>query len=139
MSPRRPLRVLIALVGVSALTVTGAFAAGLQDPIPAPIPPAGVDIALEPVASGLVSPVAAARAPGDGHHLFVADQAGKLWGVTVHGHGGRHDQWLIADLSGLLVDNLAAVIPGLPYDERGFLGVAFDPGFKHNGLLYTFT
>ena len=31
------------------------------------------------------------------------------------------------------------MIPGLPYDERGFLGVAFDPDFKHNGLLYTFT
>ena len=26
-----------------------------------------------------------------------------------------------------------------PYDERGLLGVAFDPKFKHNGLLYTFT
>ena len=31
------------------------------------------------------------------------------------------------------------MIPGLAYDERGFLGVAFDPRFKHNGLLYTFT
>ncbi len=138
MSKRRSLRVLTALVGALALTATSAFAAGIQDPIPAPIPPAGVDIALETVASGLVSPVAAARAPGDGHHLFIADQNGMLWGVTVHGHGGRHDKWLVADLSGLLVGNLATVI-GIPYDERGLLGVAFDPKFKHNGLLYTFT
>ena len=138
MSQRRTLRVLTALVGALALTATSAFAAGIQDPIPAPIPPAGVDIALETVASGLVSPVAAARAPGDGHHLFIADQNGMLWGVTVHGHGSRHDKWLVADLSGLLVGNLATVI-GIPYDERGLLGVAFDPKFKHNGLLYTFT
>ena len=92
MSQRRSLRVLTALVGALALTATSAFAAGIQDPIPAPIPPAGVDIALETVASGLVSPVAAARAPGDGHHLFIADQNGMLWGVTVHGHGGRRRQ-----------------------------------------------
>ncbi len=154
MSHRRSLRVLVALVGALALTATSAFAAGIQDPIPAPIPPAGVDIALETVASGFVSPVAAARAPGDGHHLFIADQNGMLWGVTVRGHGHGHGdgdgdrhghggdgagKWLVADLSGLLVENLAKVIPGLAYDERGLLGVAFDPKFKHNGLLYTFT
>ena len=88
-------------------------------------------------------------APGHGHDLFVADQNGMLWGVTVHGrgeghghghgHGNGNGKWLVADLSGLLVDDLAQVIPGLAYDERGFLGVAFDPRFKHNGLLYTFT
>ena len=163
MSHRRSLRVLVALVGAVALTATSAFAAGLQDPIPDPIPPAGVDIALKTVASGLESPVAAAVAPGHGNDLFVADQNGMLWGVTVdgrgdghgHGHGDGHGdgdghghrdgdgngngKWLVADLSGLLVDDLAKVIPGLAYDERGFLGVAFDPRFKHNGLLYTFT
>ena len=61
MSHRRSLRVLVALVGALALTATSAFAAGMQDPIPAPIPPAGVDIALETVASGLVSPVGLPR------------------------------------------------------------------------------
>ena len=140
-----------------ALEDCGAFAAGIQDPIPDPIPPAGVDIALETVASGLVAPVAAARAPGDGHHLFVADQNGMLWGVTVRGHGhghghgdghgGRHGhgagagKWLVADLSGLLVGNLAQLIPGLPYDERGLLGVAFDPRFpsSHSMVAFSFT
>ena len=78
-------------------------------------------------------------------------RTGSLWGVTVHGRGGRHGddgqgrhghdhgRWLVADLSGLLVSDLAAVIPGLPYDERGFLGLAFDPDFRRTGLLYTFT
>ena len=98
MSHRRSLRVLVAVAGAVALTATSAFAAGLQDPIPAPIPPAGVDIALKTVASGLESPVAAAVAPGHGNDLFVADQNGMLWGVTVdgrgdgdgHGHGDGH-------------------------------------------------
>ena len=85
------------------------------------------------------SPVAATTAPGDGHHLFVADQDGKLWSITVHGHGDRHERWLVADLSGLLVGDLAQIITGLPYDERGLLGVAFDPDFRHDGPLYTFT
>ncbi len=151
MSHRRSLRVLIALVGAVALTTTGAFAAGIQDPIPDPIPPAGVDIALKTVASGLVSPVAAARAPGDGHHLSSPTRTGccgAVDGVATatatatarqRPRPRRQGKWLVADLSGLLVDDLAKVIPGLPYDERGFLGVAFDPRFKHNGLLYTFT
>ncbi len=100
MSQRRSLRVLTALVGALALTATSAFAAGIEDPIPAPIPPAGVDIALETVASGLVSPVAAARAPGDGHHLFIADQNGmdpvteiRMSGLGVAVHlGWRHGE-----------------------------------------------
>ncbi len=37
------------------------------------------------------------------------------------------------------MSDLAQVIPGLPYDERGLLGLAFDPRFERNGLLYTFT
>jgi glucose/arabinose dehydrogenase len=141
-----------AAVSLVAVTALSASAAGLSDPIPAPIPQARVDIALKPVARGLQAPVAATTAPGDRHHLFVADQNGKLWGVTVHGrgrhghggddrsrHGHDHGRWLVADLSSLLVGDLAQVITGLPYDERGFLGLAFDPGFRHNGLLYTFT
>lgn len=146
--------VLVAVGAAIVFTASTAFAAGLADPIPAPIKDAVVRVALEPVASGLESPVAASAAPGDDHHLFVADQNGKIWGVPVtdrddgedgDGRDGRedgddrHGRWLVADLSGLLVHDLAAVIPGLAYDERGLLGLAFDPRFEDNGLLYTFT
>jgi glucose/arabinose dehydrogenase len=92
-------------------------------------------VALKPVLDGLVAPLAAAQAPGDNDHLFVADQAGQIWGTSLAGGG----KWLVADLSGLLVDDLAQVIPNLAYDERGLLGLAFDPRFERNGLVYTFT
>lgn len=137
------------VVAVVALTASSAVAAGLTDPIPQPIRQSAVDVQLMPVVDGLVSPVTATQAPGDHRHLFIADQAGQIWGAAIprrrehDGHDGhdRADQgkWLVADLSGLLVDDLGAVIPGLAYDERGLLGLAFDPHFEHNGLLYTFT
>src|SRR3954453_14187280 len=140
MSKYRIPGVIAVAVASLAVTAVSAFGAGLSDPIPAPIRPAGIDIRLETVANGLESPVDATTAPGERHHLFVADQNGKLWGLTVHRHHhSNRSKWLVADLSGLLVDDLANVIPGLAYDERGFLGVVFDPRYKHNGLLYTFT
>jgi len=131
---------------VVALTAPSAAAAGLSDPIPAPIPASGVQVALRPVLDGLVSPTTAKPIPGSGHGLVVADQDGKIWGVIDHRghrdhrHGDRRDTWQVADLSSLLVDDLGKV-PGIPipYDERGLLGLAFDPNFRHNGLLYTFT
>ncbi len=135
---RKPSIILASVVSVIALTASSAMAAGLSDPIPQPIRDSGVDVALEPVLDGLISPVAATQAPGDHHHLFVIDQAGQIWGTSLADSKHPHS-WLVADLSGLLVDDLAAVIPGLAYDERGLLGLAFSPRFKHNGLLYTFT
>src|SRR3954454_22255648 len=126
---------------VVALTAPSAAAAGLSDPIPAPIPASRVHVALRPVLDGLVSPTTAKPIPGRRHGLIVADQNGKIWGVIDHRRHGHHrDTWQVADLSSLLVDNLGKV-PGIPipYDERGLLGLAFDPHFRHNGLLYTFT
>lgn len=134
----------VSVVAVLTLTATSAVAAGLNDPIPPPIRPSGIQVALTPVADGLVSPVTASQAPGDRHDLFVADQAGQIWGVPLDDerHGEKSagaGKWLVADLSGLLVADLAKVIPGLPYDERGLLGLAFDPHFRSTGKLYTFT
>ncbi len=126
----------VAAVAVLAVATPASAATALFDPIPAPIPVSRTGIALKTVASGLVSPVTGTVAPGDSKHLYVADQGGRIWAVDVRGGSSKT---LVADLSGLLVASLAKVIPGLPYDERGLLGLAFDPGFKHNGLLYTFT
>ena len=133
---RVPRSVALAAVAVMAVAVPAAAAPALNDPIPAPIPVSRVEVALKPIATGLVSPVAGTVAPGDHKHLYVADQGGKIWQVDLR---GRAPKRLVADLSGLLVSDLAKVIPGLPYDERGLLGLAFHPQFKRNGLLYTFS
>ncbi|GAB3083251.1 PQQ-dependent sugar dehydrogenase [Pedococcus soli] len=126
----------LAAVAVIAVAAPVAAATALADPIPSPIPVSNTRIALKPVATGLVAPVTGAVAPGDHDHLYIADQGGQIWQVDVR---GRSPKTLVADLSARLVSDLAKVIPGLPYDERGLLGLAFDPGYKHNGLLYTFT
>jgi glucose/arabinose dehydrogenase len=133
---RVPRSIALAAVAVVAVAAPAAAAPALSDPIPAPIPASNIQVALMPVATGLVAPVTGTVAPGDDKHLFVADQGGKIWQVDVR---GREPQSLVADLSGRLVSDLAKVIPGLPYDERGLLGLAFDPRFERNGLLYTFT
>ena len=65
--------------------------------------------------------------------MFVSDQDGILWTIDL----SSGDKSVFADLSGLLVP-LGAFGPGT-FDERGFLGIAFHPGYAANGLLYTLT
>lgn len=131
--------------------------APLADPLPAPIPPSQAEVALTTVMSGLVSPVAAAVAPGDRRHLYVADQTGQVWRMRTSskdGHDGHDDHEgedehdrdhrrgaakpeLFLDLSALLVSPLG--LGPRRFDERGLLGIAFHPQFRYNGLFYTFT
>lgn len=116
----------------------------LADPIPGPIPASPVQVGLETVMTGLVSPVAGAVAPGDRTHLYVADQAGQVWRVPIANREDGDDDdnaanrqpELFLDVSNLLVP--LGLGPG-KYDERGLLGIAFHPQFKFNGLFYTFT
>jgi glucose/arabinose dehydrogenase len=104
----------------------------LEDPIPGLIPQSPVRIALQSVQSGLVAPVAAASAPGDPAHLYVADQVGQIWRVALAGAAQDTPTDLFLDVKAMLVQ-LGN------YDERGLLGLAFHPGFAVNGLFYTFT
>ena len=151
-----------ALAGIAAATAgSGAFAqqpVPLPDPIPAPIPRSDARVALETVMTGLVSPVAAAVAPGERRHLYVADQVGQVWRIhtAVRGddgdaHGDKeHDDddrsgrgvgaqqpELFLDVRSLLISPLG--LGPTRFDERGLLGIAFHPQFRHNGLFYTFT
>jgi hypothetical protein len=102
--------------------------------------------------SGLVSPVAGAVAPGERRHLYVADQTGQLWRVRIadRAEDGIEDEMDDASAPGgasrspeLFLDLSLLLVPlGLgpaKYDERGFLGSAFHPQFRFNGLFYTFT
>jgi glucose/arabinose dehydrogenase len=133
----------------------------LEDPIPALIKPSPIQISLEPVMSGLVSPVLGTTAPGDRDHIYVADQVGQVWRVAVeddrlaerlgdrladrltrladrlaHRDSTRQSAELFLDVKALLVK---LGIPPSNYDERGLLGLAFHPDFRTNGLFYTFT
>jgi hypothetical protein len=112
----------------------------LADPIPALIPQSPIRIALETVQSGLVSPVAAAVAPGDHNHLYVADQTGQVWRIATanredgdddgnddHGNdqqGASRQPQLFLDVSKLLVS--LGLGPG-KYDERGLLALPSTP------------
>lgn len=149
MSPRWSLLVVgvtgllgLATVGTSAapgLQIIGASVPaakpGLSDPIPAPIGTGQIQVGLRTVATGLVSPVAGAFAPGITNRLFVADQIGKIWSVDTGSHPSP--KTLFANLSDLVV-RLGDVMPGSHYDERGLLGLAFDPDYAENGLVYTY-
>ncbi len=115
----------ILLVGTTALAAPGLLAdvIGQSDKT----------ISLELVAEGLTAPNFGTFAPGDAGRLFVSDQDGILWTIDL----SSGDKSVFADLSGLLVP-LGAFGPGT-FDERGFLGIAFHPGYAANGLLYTLT
>ena len=143
-----------ALAGIVATAVSAQTGTPtpLADPIPGQLAQSHARVALETVISGLVSPVAAAVAPGDRRHLYVADQIGLVWRVHTgqrveDGADGAEDRdeddrvsrqpTRFLDVRSLLVSPLG-LGPGR-FDERGLLGIAFHPQFRFNGLFYTFT
>ncbi|MGI9596075.1 MAG: PQQ-dependent sugar dehydrogenase [Acidimicrobiales bacterium] len=129
---KRLLSLVVAML-LLAVTAAPASAQALDDPIPEPIGNSKIAVGLELLTDGLVSPLAARTAPGHDDHLFIVDQVGKLFAVDID----SGDRVMVADVSSLLVD-LGAFGPGT-FDERGFLGVAFDKRYRHNGYLYTYT
>ena len=152
MKPSTMFRILMPALAGMVATAAGAQApAPLADPIPGQLAQSHARVALETVVSGLVSPVAAAVAPGDRRHLYVADQIGLVWRVHIANRaedgddgddddaddaGSRQPEQFL-DVRSLLVSPLG-LGPG-KYDERGLLGIAFHPQFRFNGLFYTFT
>lgn len=139
-----PRKVAVIRVAAAAALLVATCSAGrvlaqvhtpLTDPIAAPIPASGITIGLETVMSGLVQPTAGAVAPGDPNHLYVADQVGKIWVVDVSHRRNQEPPRLFLDISGRLV---TLGLGPTKYDERGLLGIAFHPGFRENGLFYTY-
>ncbi|HAM70618.1 MAG TPA: hypothetical protein DCM86_03130 [Verrucomicrobiales bacterium] len=70
------------------------------------------------VVTGLTSPTAMAFTP-DGR-LFIAQQSGEIRILK----------------SGLLLPDPFVVVPTAALAERGLVGIAIDPGFSSNGLVY---
>ena len=91
------------------------------NPIPAVIPHGPHRIELQLVASGLVSPTLLVAAPDGTNRQFILDQPGKVWVIE----NGTMLPTPFLDVTALLVP----LSPG--FDERGLLGLAFDPGFNN--------
>src|SRR4051812_959619 len=114
MSPFRALRaalVLLILVASGAACTTS------------PVPLDEVQLALQPVASGLASPVYLTAPAGDAR-LFIVEQPGRVRIV-------KAGQLLATPF----LDISAKVLSG---GERGLLSVAFDPQYATNGFFYVY-
>lgn len=129
---RRPWRarlVLVALLGLGS----GAQAMTV---LPA-IPFGDIAVQLKTVASGLSAPDYAISAPGDASRLFVVEQNGLLRAV-------ENGSLLATPALDLRSRVSPPLNPANANDERGFLGLAFHPGFNTPGSvgygkLYTYT
>ncbi|XP_031198854.1 HHIP-like protein 2 isoform X1 [Mastomys coucha] len=88
-----------------------------------------LQLCLAEVANGLRNPVSMVHA-GDGtHRFFVAEQVGVVWVYLPD--GSRLEQPFL---------DLKSMVLTTPWigDERGFLGLAFHPKFRHNRKFYIY-
>ena len=118
----------------SLLLATAAWAAPVDDPFPAKIAKSEVRVELQPVATGLASPVLLLPAPDKSGRLFVVDQVGTV--RAIEKGALRAEPFL--DVRARLVEL------NTNFDERGLLGLAFDPGFDNpqslgHRRLFTYT
>jgi glucose/arabinose dehydrogenase len=86
------------------------------------------DAAIQVVATGLTTPLGIVAAPDGSGRLFVIEQTGRIW--ILRDDGIENHPFL--DLS----DRLVTLAPS--YDERGLLGLAFDPDFASTGRFFVY-
>jgi len=102
------------------------------NPLPSDLPLGDIEIRLETIASGLLSPIAAVSAPQEDGFIYVVEQGGVVLRVDLT--DGEKEVFL--DFSDELVSNYGEIIGG--FDERGLLGFAFHPNFVQNNRVYTY-
>ncbi len=137
---RRAVPIVIAFVIMIGLASPASADHG--DPIPEPVPASDAEFELQLVADGFTTPLLGTHAPGNNRQLFVVDQVGTVTAIDLRSNGGGvPDSFTFLDVgpsgADLLVP-LGAFGPG-SFDERGFLGLAFHPDYRRNGLVYTYT
>ena len=125
------------LVCMIAASVAAASASHAADAILPDIGAGSLSIKLDPIVTGLGAPDYAISAPGDVGRLFVVEQKGTLLVV-------QNGSLLPSPALDLSVRLGATFNPANANDERGFLGLAFHPGFASAGsvgyrTLYTFS
>lgn len=101
------------------------------------IPKGTIAVHLDAVATGMAAPDYAISPPGDMNRLFVVEQNGLL---RIIDHGVLQPGAAL-DLQSRVQPPL---VPSTANDERGFLGLAFHPGFNDANspgfrTLYTYT
>ncbi|KAM5238837.1 HHIP-like protein 2 [Ctenodactylus gundi] len=86
-------------------------------------------LCLSEVANGLRNPVSMVHAGDSTHRFFVAEQVGMVWVYLPD--GSRLEQPFL---------DLRSTVLTTPWigDERGFLGLAFHPRFRHNRKFYIY-
>jgi glucose/arabinose dehydrogenase len=109
----------IAVIG-AAIAVAAVFGAST-----APALAAGPKLKLEPLVTGVNTPLAMVQAPGD-NRMFVVEQ----WGRVRIVENGKLLPTPFLDIRSKIVKLHA------DFDERGLLGIALHPKFKENGKLY---
>ena len=112
----------------STAVASGPASSGTAAPTSRPHPTLPGDVALKTVVSGLVAPDGVVGAPDSSGRLFVLDQTGKVLIVK----DGQVLPEPFLDVSSKLV----TLSPD--YDERGLLGLAFDPDFARTGRVFVY-
>ena len=139
---RRFFRRLICVFLIGLTIHASAFAVPLS-----PIPKGTIAIGLNPVATGMGAPDYGISPPGDTSRLFVVEQKGTLR-ILQNGSllpGVALDiQALVSSPPNGPPGGTGPLNPASFTDERGFLGLAFHPGFNNAAspgfrTLYTYT
>ncbi|XP_063793725.1 HHIP-like protein 1 [Pseudophryne corroboree] len=88
-----------------------------------------LQLCLQEVANGLRNPLAMVHANDGTHRFFIAEQLGYVWVYLPN--GSRVDKPFLNVSKAVLTSPWAG-------DERGFLGIAMHPDFRHNGKFYVY-
>lgn len=119
----------LGLSATSAVVTVTVTSTPIANPIEERIPKGDITVELRIIADGMVSPLGMAVPDDNSGRMFVFDQAGLVWLVTVAGRSTTP----VLDVRSRMVN-----ISGT-YDERGLLGLAAHPNFAEHPYLYTYT
>jgi hypothetical protein len=121
----------LALAAISGAAFAQCVNTKIEDPIPGLIPASSTQVKLATIASGLISPVGGAVAPGVPNRIFVLDQIGKIWAIDVYGPR-RGEVNLFLDVSTRMVP--VGLFKPLNYDSVGCLAWRSIPTSRSNAL-----